>query len=185
MSFEWTQHRFVSGALALDVANTVILRFDRAKRLDRFADLQELPRFMSAAQRYSGEREQLASLEVIPDARISSFLNLREAIDHYFRLSVGSQQSTVALADLLELIAKTIRSSEQDRVLSLDTATARSALRLISSPDTKRMKICANCQWLFLDKSKNRSRTWCDMTVCGNRVKARLYYRKKKQGADT
>ena len=185
MSFEWTQHRFVSGALALDVANTVILRFDRAKRLDRFADLQELPRFVSAAQRYSGEREQFGCLEVIPDARISSFLNLREAIDHYFRLSAGSQQSTLALAELLELIAATLRSSEQDTVLSLDTATAKSALRLISSPDTKRMKICANCQWLFLDKSKNRSRTWCDMSVCGNRVKARLHYRKKKQGNDT
>jgi predicted RNA-binding Zn ribbon-like protein len=44
------------------------------------------------------------------------------------------------------------------------------------------MKVCPNCQWLFIDRSKNRSRTWCDMAVCGNRAKARLHYRKKTTG---
>ena len=31
------------------------------------------------------------------------------------------------------------------------------------------------CSWLFLDMSKNRSRRWCDMKVCGNRAKARRF----------
>ena len=41
----------------------------------------------------------------------------------------------------------------------------------------KRMKACAahTCQWAFYDHSRNRSRTWCDMAVCGNRAKARSY----------
>ena len=40
-----------------------------------------------------------------------------------------------------------------------------------------RMKACPNdrCHWAFYDRSRNRSRTWCTMTVCGNRAKARSY----------
>jgi len=40
-----------------------------------------------------------------------------------------------------------------------------------------RMKACPadNCRWAFYDHSRNRSRTWCSMEVCGNRAKARTY----------
>lgn len=38
----------------------------------------------------------------------------------------------------------------------------------------RRLKACRkhSCLWAFYDHSKNGSRTWCDMAVCGNRVKA-------------
>ena len=32
-----------------------------------------------------------------------------------------------------------------------------------------------DCHWAFYDSSRNRSRTWCSMSVCGNRAKARSY----------
>jgi len=32
-----------------------------------------------------------------------------------------------------------------------------------------------NCRWLFLDRTKNRSRRWCDMATCGNQAKARKH----------
>jgi predicted RNA-binding Zn ribbon-like protein len=40
-----------------------------------------------------------------------------------------------------------------------------------------RLKACRadTCQWVFYDRSKNRSGTWCSMAVCGNRAKARSY----------
>ncbi|GIH24270.1 hypothetical protein Aph01nite_25800 [Acrocarpospora phusangensis] len=40
-----------------------------------------------------------------------------------------------------------------------------------------RLKVCVEgtCQWAFLDSSKNRSRSWCSMRVCGNRTKTRTY----------
>jgi predicted RNA-binding Zn ribbon-like protein len=40
-----------------------------------------------------------------------------------------------------------------------------------------RLKACPNdaCRWAFYDRSRNRSRTWCAMSVCGNRAKARSY----------
>jgi predicted RNA-binding Zn ribbon-like protein len=40
-----------------------------------------------------------------------------------------------------------------------------------------RLKVCteSTCQWAFVDSSKNRSRSWCSMKVCGNRTKTRAY----------
>jgi predicted RNA-binding Zn ribbon-like protein len=41
----------------------------------------------------------------------------------------------------------------------------------------QRLKACPGdrCGWAFYDRSRNRSRTWCAMSVCGNRSKARSY----------
>jgi predicted RNA-binding Zn ribbon-like protein len=38
-----------------------------------------------------------------------------------------------------------------------------------------RLKVCANpeCQWAFFDRSRNQQGSWCDMAVCGNRLKNR------------
>jgi len=40
-----------------------------------------------------------------------------------------------------------------------------------------RVKACRadECHWAFYDFSRNRSGTWCDMAVCGNREKVRAY----------
>jgi predicted RNA-binding Zn ribbon-like protein len=40
-----------------------------------------------------------------------------------------------------------------------------------------RIKACRSddCRWAFVDDSRNRSRAWCSMAVCGNRAKARAY----------
>jgi predicted RNA-binding Zn ribbon-like protein len=39
----------------------------------------------------------------------------------------------------------------------------------------RRLKACHNdeCQWAFYDRSHSRRGTWCDMAVCGNRIKNR------------
>ncbi len=41
----------------------------------------------------------------------------------------------------------------------------------------ERLKICPadDCHWAFYDFSRNHSRTWCSMSMCGNRAKARTY----------
>jgi len=49
---------------------------------------------------------------------------------------------------------------------------------LVTSKNSKRIKRCSNCGWLFVDNSKNRSRRWCSMEICGNRVKARRFAQK-------
>lgn len=44
-----------------------------------------------------------------------------------------------------------------------------------------RLRACraGNCQWAFYDHSKNQSKQWCQMSVCGNRVKARSYRQRR------
>ena len=52
-----------------------------------------------------------------------------------------------------------------------------SAARLMLSEEMRFLRACekADCRWLFLDTSKNHSRRWCDMKICGNRMKARRF----------
>jgi predicted RNA-binding Zn ribbon-like protein len=54
---------------------------------------------------------------------------------------------------------------------------ARAAGRLVVSPRLARVRACAagDCGWWFVDDTKNRSRRWCDMKLCGNREKLRRF----------
>jgi predicted RNA-binding Zn ribbon-like protein len=66
---------------------------------------------------------------------------------------------------------------------ALDGARGGLARLLVAIADAhadggwERLKVCAadDCQWAFYDTSKNRSRHWCSMGVCGNRQKTRTY----------
>lgn len=73
---------------------------------------------------------------------------------------------------------------ESDRLEQLIWPVALSAAELLTSEDRPRVKECAadDCNWLFLDMSRNRSRRWCDMKVCGNRAKARRFSERHKTG---
>jgi predicted RNA-binding Zn ribbon-like protein len=179
MAFEWTEHRFAGGALALDIANSVILRHDCARSIDRFAEPGSIPAFCEAAARFCADRDLFGPLDPVrPDDR-DDFLELRESIDTHFRANLRGGADPLALADLLERCAAILRRHpfREDR-LPLDLATATSAIALLSADGRRKMKICRHCGWLFLDRSRNASRTWCDMKVCGNRVKARRFYHK-------
>ncbi len=45
----------------------------------------------------------------------------------------------------------------------------------------QRLKACRDdsCEWAFYDHTRNRSGTWCNMDVCGNRAKARAFRRRQ------
>jgi hypothetical protein len=64
--------------------------------------------------------------------------------------------------------------------LSAPTAVgflAAAAAKVAIEQRIDRVKICPadNCRWAFYDTSRNRSRQWCSMKVCGNRAKARAH----------
>ncbi|WP_433983920.1 CGNR zinc finger domain-containing protein [Tunturiibacter empetritectus] len=54
---------------------------------------------------------------------------------------------------------------------------AQAAADLLLSQSTSQIRSCAaeTCRWLFLDTSKNHTRRWCNMKICGNRMKARRF----------
>ncbi|PZR94623.1 MAG: hypothetical protein DLM67_12275 [Candidatus Nephthysia bennettiae] len=62
---------------------------------------------------------------------------------------------------------------------------ARSAADLLTDGPISTIRVCEGrgCGWLFLDTSRNRTRRWCDMKICGNRAKARRHHERVKAGA--
>jgi predicted RNA-binding Zn ribbon-like protein len=62
---------------------------------------------------------------------------------------------------------------------------ARSMADVLTSGDLARVRMCemhhlGECTWVFLDDTRNGTRRWCDMRVCGNRAKARRHYQRKR-----
>jgi predicted RNA-binding Zn ribbon-like protein len=47
--------------------------------------------------------------------------------------------------------------------------------------DWARLKGCRQCGYAFFDYSKNRSATWCSMSICGNRAKNRAHYQRQRR----
>lgn len=76
-------------------------------------------------------------------------------------------------------VAFQLSSSAAPQLVAEDAVSAvfTAAMRLSVLGDWRRIKICPahDCLWAFYDESRNRSRTWCSMQVCGNRVKARAF----------
>lgn len=61
-----------------------------------------------------------------------------------------------------------------------DAAISRviAAVHMAMTDDSwDRLKACRreDCRWVFYDQSRNRSKTWCAMGVCGNRTKAEKF----------
>lgn len=143
----------------------------------------------AAAERLIAESKKHPHQAALVLARAKEFreaLNsLAEAID------AGRQPHAATLATIGECLAgayanarlvphdgtlQWIASAEDDldRIL---WEIGRAAGRLVISPRLARVRACAagDCGWWFVDDTKNRSRKWCDMTLCGNREKLRRF----------
>jgi len=195
MAFRWTAHQFSGGALALDLVNTVVYRSDPARRFDRLETPGQLAVFAAAAARLTREARPKAGFRVAetPEA-LSLARALREATDAAFRpAAAGGDIPAGAASDLLALSARALSlaplAAGPDGLVAPDddgdadflAAAALSALGIAFSAELGRVKVCSNCHWLFVDRSRNRARVWCDMRVCGNRAKARRHYERRRE----
>ena len=63
---------------------------------------------------------------------------------------------------------------------------ARSAAELLTAANLNRLKACPgnHCGWMFLDMTRNGSRRWCEMEVCGSRAKMRRYHQRQRERAE-
>ncbi|MBO0797075.1 MAG: ABATE domain-containing protein [Ktedonobacteraceae bacterium] len=126
---------------------------------------------------------------------------LREALFRIF-LAVAEQTSPTAndlriMNDALVIAMSHARIAEQgeeflwtwpeigEQLECVLWPVLRAAADLLTSDLRHTTRVCAaeDCQWLFLDTSKNHSRRWCDMKSCGNRAKARRFSERKRQHA--
>ena len=131
-------------------------------------------------------------------------IDVREALYRLFlAVAIGGVADPADLSTLNEAYgaamahARVIAESERfawgwasdryglDRVL---WPVARSAAELLTSEELRRVKACGDregCGWLFLDTSKNSSRRWCSMEVCGTQAKLRRYRARRRSGEGT
>jgi predicted RNA-binding Zn ribbon-like protein len=59
---------------------------------------------------------------------------------------------------------------------------AREAVELLTSPERHLIRECAaapQCSLLYLDRSRDHRRRWCQMEVCGSRAKMTSYRRRR------
>jgi predicted RNA-binding Zn ribbon-like protein len=188
----------------LDFANTVDNRANE-RRKELLTDYARLAQWAEGAKVIPGKTaDRLQRLASEAPGRTESALRhaiqLREAIHTIF--SAVTERRAIPIPALFELNAAVQRASEHSQIVhtnrrfvwewmhpesSLDSMlwpVARAASELLTSEDLVYVRRCASesCGWLFLDKTKNHRRRWCEMKTCGNRDKARRYYQRQKAG---
>jgi predicted RNA-binding Zn ribbon-like protein len=188
-----TTFELIAGHPALDLVNTLDWRFRSTgteELLETYDDLlqfSEQSKLLTPKQtrdlRRSGSESALSSCRELREAladilyRSSSATASRRILERYVQAARLKQKLSWKRSPRLEWAWP----SEQDPELPL-WALALSAADLMTSDAVDRVRACDNpeCRWLFLDTSKNHTRRWCDMKVCGNRMKARRFKAQRK-----
>jgi predicted RNA-binding Zn ribbon-like protein len=184
----------VGGHLALDFANTVDdplgpARHDHAAT---YADLVHwslrvgtLDEERAARLRRAAERTPEAA-----DAELRRAHELREVLNDVFgAVAEGADDIAARWTRLRPFAAAAVAAagldtsagphrwwwSGADDLAVVLHPVAAAAADLLVSADLARVKRCARCPWLYVDRSKNRSRRWCDMADCGTAEKMGRY----------
>jgi predicted RNA-binding Zn ribbon-like protein len=120
-------------------------------------------------------------------------LEVREALRTLLLANNGEPRDPAA-QDTLERAARRARlepafppdgATLVPRGAGVDAALGRilaAAFTAMLDGSWARLKACPRevCGWAFYDRSTNASATWCSMRVCGGRVKAGAYYRRRR-----
>ena len=191
------EFQLVAGHLALDFANTLDYRYDPDRLIDLLPSYERFLAFcrqsgvITAAQMrklldgLSESDSQRVLKEVIEFREALYFLILsavqgRRPDESHLRALNGFLSKTRAVDEIVWQKRRFVRGlrdvterPEEPLRLVVDAAVA-----LITSPDIDNVRECIekSCRWFFLDRSRNHSRRWCDMQLCGNRSKAKRFY---------
>jgi predicted RNA-binding Zn ribbon-like protein len=160
----WATH---AGAIEADQARLLLKRAQEdenaaARVLHRALALREVVHDIFAA---------IAQRAAIPERALDNFNAALADTSRHARVHMAKQRFAWGWDDL---------AARFDAPL---WPVVRSAADLLTAGKLDRIKQCPypHCGWLFLDFSKNKSRRWCEMSVCGNRTKARRHYMREKQ----
>ncbi|HWL86319.1 MAG TPA: ABATE domain-containing protein [Polyangiaceae bacterium] len=191
----------LGGSVCLDFINTVSWRESETAAVERLPSYSDVLTWAVAAgildrQQARRLRARVAGHPREAETAHQDGLRFRDAL---YRVIVAQLQGAVPdgadMAQMNSLIVEAaaprrlIASSEgftwrcdEPNLRSPLWCVALSAADLLPSGDFVRVRRCGlkECGWLFLDTSKNKTRRWCRMDVCGNRYKAQRFYERKK-----
>jgi len=194
------QFDLIAGSVCLDFVNTLDDRHTKPKELlERYDDLIRFGEDTGLLE--PGQVKRLVKRSADDPDQAQEALrrtrDLREAIQDVFWAIINDRP--VPAAALAKLNADVQKASEHLRLVPnnggfewrfedrnhLDSVLwqiARSAADLLASDQLPFVRACSSkeCEWFFLDTSKNHHRRWCDMKRCGNRAKVRRFYARNK-----
>ncbi|MBX3083202.1 MAG: ABATE domain-containing protein [Anaerolineae bacterium] len=194
----------VGGRVCLDFCNTLEYR-ESDRPIELLANGYDALIRWSQYVNVIDDRQTVALLAVDSDsapirAVFEDAIRLREVLYRLFKAVVD--RTLPAPADLAALNAA-IQQAQAHRELVADEhggllwqwrdqdtpdfmlhplALSAEDLLTADTDELNRLRQCPSCGWLFLDESRNRSRTWCDMRYCGNRAKAKRFHQRQKSG---
>lgn len=192
------QHRefkLVAGHPALDFVNTLDWRFRDSGTEELLASYDDLVQFLTQSELIS--KPQRHGLRNVPERSAAAALvacrELRETAAEVLYAIVDERTPSASVLRALERLFNGARERQRltfdefrftwDWSGSIPSAElpllllTESVRDLLFSGDLQRLRACESteCRWLFIDTSKNHTRRWCDMKLCGNRIKARRY----------
>jgi len=193
---------FVAGSVALDFANTLggMHTAPTHEHLVEYKDLVEFARSAATVSRPEARRltDEAGRQPVRAAAVLRRAIVLREAVWRVFDAFAKSRRAdpadfaAIQEEELAALKHARFAQSGSDVAslwsdeLLLDRPLwdiARSAADLLRSrQDLARVRECGSetCEWLFIDRSRNHSRRWCDMNDCGNVAKVRRFRQRQR-----
>ena len=153
---------------------------------ERLADPQALGRWLV-------ERQLLEPGARLTPADLRRTLDVREGLRELLFANNGHAADQNAVARLnAELgtasVSVRLRGEERPEFVAqhggLDGALALIAVIVAAAQidgSWGRLKACPgrDCGWVFYDRSRNQSSSWCSMSVCGQREKAREYRKRR------
>lgn len=142
------------------------------------------PRVVAAGTTRNALRELRALLTRLVDAIVSGN-SLRET-------DIEALNGYLAAEPLLGLLER-VRDTPEGYRMRLDpvrrtlrtalTEITRSFADVLVEGDLTRIRLCdnADCRWVFYDRSRSRTRRWCEgPTGCGNLLKVRRFRERRK-----
>lgn len=188
--------QLVAAHPALDFVNTLDWRFRPDGSEELLQTYDDLVHFTEQSNLLSpGQAQHLlgAAASRRTTKTLASAKELREAIADTLYSSLSGDTVATSGLETLEQHFQTARlrqklhwngshlewswAEAQDEPEFPLWVLAQSASSLLASEFLSKVRACdvPECRWLFLDTSKNHTRRWCDMKICGNRVKARRF----------
>lgn len=171
------EFRLGLGSAALDFVATLGDR--RGRRIERLGVAEDLSRWLGDAGLCE---DASASDEQLVEARA-----LREAIYRVLERALGGGRVPPREAALVNEWARRPTFAPQigrsfapatagaDPVAAALAHVARQGVELVTGPDLARVRRCAGCSLLFVDRSRPGRRRWCSMDRCGAREKMVRY----------
>ena len=196
----WPQR---GGVACLDFANTVAFR-PTERPCDGLREYGDLLAWSKLAGVLSADEcARLTTLAVQDEpaafVALESARSLREAVFNLFQsLAAGQSADPADLAiitawriDGMKRATLSMQAGGFEFAVAPEEVTltrplwpiAESATQLLLSSDWRRVHRCPgdDCGWLFLDRTKNGNRRWCDSADCGNRARGRAYAQRQRQ----